>query len=371
MQMLEDRVNAMDIFDGKVMLQLAQDGSDDGRALLAQTVSRFFERELKDSEKDLAGGILMQLVRQAEIDLREALAERLALNPGVPRELIVFLAHDDEISVASPVLMHSPVLGDDDLLAVIAAKGACHWQAIARREQALSQAVSEKLISTGDATTVLRLLENRKADLPRRSFRRIARISLGAEDLHKPLLSRPEIDAELATDIFLCVSEALRSHISERFRISPAMLDKALESLVTEMAGSVAGTQSVTGEMESLARKFAERGEITTDLLIRTLRRGQYAFFSALFARRLNVESGIALRILMKDGGRPLAVACRHLGVLKPEFATLFLLSRGIRKGDKVVDQSELAQALRNFDLIKARDATIVMQSWMQNPEMI
>lgn len=371
MLMQEERVNSMDILDGRLMVQLAQDATEDGRALLTQTVSRFFERDLKDHEKELAGNILLQLVRQAETDLREALAERLAVNPSVPRELVVFLANDDEIAVSSPVLVHSPVLTDSDLLAVIATKGAGHWQAIARREHTLSQAVTEGLISSGDAATVLRLLENPGADIPRRALRRAVRMSLGAESLQAPLLRRPEVDAEIATDLYLCVSGQLRRAITERFSVSPVMIDKALENLVSEMAGSAVGSHSVTGEMESLARRFAEHGEITTDILIRTLRRGQYAFFSALFARRLDVEAGIAMRILMKGGGRPLAVACRHLGIMKPEFATLFLLSRGIRKGDKVVDQNELAQALRNFDQIKSRDAAIVMQSWMQNPEMI
>ena len=370
MRMLGERADTMDILDQHLMVKLAGDVSGDGRALLAQTVSRFFERELKDHEKTLASGILLSLLKQAETDLRQALAERLAVNERVPHELVVFLANDD-ISVATPVLLQSPVLNDSDLINLIRTKGADHWQAIAKRELPLSQAVSDGLAQTGDMQTLFNLVDNQRAQMSRPSIKKIIQMSIRSEMLQAPLLRRPEVDAELATDLYLCVSQVLRKVIADKFSISPTLVEKAMESLVGELSEAAQGVYHVTPEMKTLATKFMERNEVTTDLMLRTLRRGQYAFFNALFAQRLGMDEDIVSKIVLKDGGKALAVACREIGIMKPEFATIFLLSRGIRKGDKVVDQRELAQALKNFDAIKVKDAGLILRSWAKNPEMI
>lgn len=370
MKMVGEKANAMDILDQRMMVKLAEDVSGDGRALLAQTVSRFFERELKDHEKELASGILLSLLKQAERDLREALAERLAVNEHVPHDLIVFLAND-EISVAKQVLLQSPVLIESDLLSIIKSKGADHWQAIAGREIPLSEAVSEGLAASGDIQTLLNLVDNHRARMGRSTIKKIIQMSIRSEKLQAPLLRRPEVDAELATDLYLCVSQVLRRTITDKFNVSPALIEKALESLVSELSAASSGVYHVTGEMNTLAAKFMERNEITIDLMLKTLRRGQYAFFNALFSQRLEMDPEIVSKIILKDGGQALAVACREIGVMKPEFATIFLLSRGIRKGDKIVDQRELALALKNFDGIKTKDASLILRSWKKNPEMI
>ena len=370
MKMIEEKANAMDILDQGLMVTLAEDVSGDGRALLAQTVSRFFERELKEHEKTLASEILLNLLKQAERDLREALAERLAINGNVPHELIVFLAND-EISVATPVLLHSPVLTDSDLISIIRNKGADYWQTIAKREHVLSESVSDDLAISGDMQTVLNLVDNQRTQLSRPAVKKIIQMSIKSERLQAPLLRRPEVDAELATDLYLCVSQVLRKAIMERFSISPALVEKAMDQLVGEMSEAAHGTYHVTAEMKTLASKLLERNEITIDLMVKTLRRGQYAFFNSLFAEKLGMDPEIVSKIILKDGGKALAVACRELEITKPEFATIFLLSRGIRKGDKVVDQRELAGALKNFDAIKIKDASLILRSWAKNPEML
>ena len=363
----ELRVN---ILDPQELLQCAQDTSEPGRRRLAKAVSQFFDQQvLTEQEKTLASEILMNLIRQAEVDLREALAERLSAQDNVPEGLMYYLANDD-ISIARHVLVHSPMLSDAHLLNVIAARGQEHWQHIARREK-LTPMVADRLIDTGDPATVLNLIDNQRAVLTKSSMKKIARISMQSEELHAPLLRRPEIDSELAIDLYMIVSQTLRKDISERFVISGHAVDQAVEDLVQELSNEAKGLRQTTPEMMVLAKKFNERKDVTADLMIKTLRRGQVGFFVALFAERAGLAPEYIVKLVQKDGGKPFVVACRYVGMMKSEFASLFLLSRSIRTGDKIVDQRELAMALKNFDAIKDFDVQRIMKTWVKNPEMI
>ena len=363
----DERVN---ILDPQALLQCAQDTSEAGRQKLAKAVASFFdERQLTGAEQDLAGDILLNLVRQAEIDLREALSERLSVQNNIPPELIVYLAND-QISVARHVLLHSPVLNDVDLIYIITSKGQDHWQTIAKRDM-ISPVVADKLIDTGDPGTVLNLIDNQRVNLQKSSMKKLVKFSLKSEELQAPLLRRPEVDAEVAIDLYMLVSEALRKELSEKFQIAEHAIEHAIEDLIHELSNEAKGLRQTTPEMTALAKRFNERKEITSDLMIKTLRRGQVGFFLALFAEKIGLSHEHVVRLIQKDAGKPFVVACRFTGMMKSEFASLFLLSRGIRTGDKIVDQRELALALKNFDSIKDFDVQRIMKSWLKNPELI
>ena len=363
-------MTAADVLDSKHLLQLAQDTTAVGRYRLASAVSQFFEqKELNETERHLAVEIMMSLIHQAEIDLREALAERLSVLGSVPPEIIIFLAND-AISVARPVLQHSPVLNDVDLVYIIASKGTEHWRSIAMRDH-LSPAIAGRLIDTADCATVMNLIDNQRVVLEKNSIRKLIKASLKAEELQVSLLRRPEIDSDLAVDLYVCVSQVLRHEISKRFRILPTSIKTSLESLIEELSQEAKGLQQVTPAMMLLAKRFAERGEISPVTMIKTLRRGQISFFVALFGEKLGFTPDVVVRMIEKDGGKPFAIACRSTGMMKSEFASIFLLSRGVRTEDKIVDQRELALALEYYDALKEFDVQRVMKSWAKNPESI
>ena len=79
-----DMFRGVNILDPKELLACAQDTSDAGRQRLAKAVSQFFDdRQLNETEQSLASEILLNLIRQAEVDLREALTfARRVYPPG-------------------------------------------------------------------------------------------------------------------------------------------------------------------------------------------------------------------------------------------------------------------------------------------------
>lgn len=366
----KDMYRGVNILDPKELLSCAQDNSDAGRQKLAKAVSQFFDdRHLTETEQSLASEILLNLIRQAEIDLREALAERLSVQANIPAEVIVYLAND-HITVARNVLMHSPLLNDVDLVYVISSKGEEHARLIAQRDR-ISPLVADRLIDTGDVQTMLNLVDNQRVHLQRASMKKLAKAALRSEELQAPLLRRPEVDTDIAIDLYMVVSQALRKEITEKFVIPPQVIDQSLEDLIHELSNEAKGMREASPDMVLLAHRFEERKDISPDLMIRTLRRGQVGFFLALFAERAGLAPDQVVRMIQKDGGKPFVVACRFIGMMKSEFASIFLLSRGIRTGDKIVDQRELAMALKNFDAIRDFDVQRIMKSWLNNPDLI
>lgn len=369
-KMPAEAIRGVNILNPDELLACAQDQTEMGRRRLAEAVSQFFgEKELSATEKNIAGEILLNLVRQAELDLREALAERLALHDNIPPQVMVYLANDD-ITVANSVLKHSPVLKDIDLVYIIGAKGAEHWQAISKREK-MSPMVIDRLIDTGDPSTALNLIDNQRVHLQKGSMKKLIKVALRSEELHAPLMRRPEIDGELAIDLYMVVSHLLRQEITTKFAIPASVVDEATEEMIHELSNEARGQRETTPEMVALARRFQERKDISADLMIKTLRRGQIGFFLALMAQKTTLSPDVISRLMDKDGGKPFVVACRAVGMMKSEFASIFLLSRGISKGDKIVDQRDLAMALKAYDTLKEHDVSRIMQSWTKSPELI
>ena len=53
----------------------------------------------------------------------------------------------------------------------------------------------------------------------------------------------------------------------------------------------------------------------------------------------------------------------------QPDFASIFLLSRQARPGDKTVEPTELAASLEFFDRIDVVEAEKILKKWCQRPD--
>jgi uncharacterized protein (DUF2336 family) len=76
----------------------------------------------------------------------------------MPRDLLLALARD-AATVATPLLLHSRLLGDDDLLAIVQRFSPAHRFAIAGR-RTISGPVAAALCRAGERAVILRLLDN-------------------------------------------------------------------------------------------------------------------------------------------------------------------------------------------------------------------
>ena len=76
-------------------------------------------------------------------------------------------------------------------------------------------------------------------------------------------------------------------------------------------------------------------------------------------------------RLVFEPGGEGLAIACKAIQMTKPDFGSLFLLSRSARPGDKVVDPREVSRAMTFFDRLRPDTAQKVVERWKLDPNYL
>jgi hypothetical protein len=84
-------------------------------------------------------------------------------------------------------------------------------------------------------------------------------------------------------------------------------------------------------------QKLADKQAITPQVLLQALRRGKVQMFEGMFAQLTRLRHNLMRRIVFEPGGEGLSIACKAIGMLKPDFGSLFLLSLSARSGNKVV----------------------------------
>lgn len=344
------------------LLNLANMKDMAARSRLAAEITELMDIDLTPREIAIAGEILAHIIRQVEHDIRCEIATRIATWQEAPHELILFLARDD-IPVARPVLMFSNALNDQDLLAIIADMNQDYAQTIATRSN-LSENVCNRLVQTRHNETILRLLNNHNTRLSNSIMMQIANLARVQENLSAPFLKRDEMNEDIALKIYVFVSAQLRQYIVGRFQVSSEKLDRAFEQTLQAVMVRTSNPADITPEILQLADALKEADSLYPRTLIQALQRGRLGLFTALFARFADLHPDRARQILVEEGGKPLAVACKALGITKPEFTSIFLYCRAGRSTEQNADSKELAKILHFFDNIAVIGAKETLQKW-------
>ena len=350
------------------LLALAHDKSTSARTRVAELVSDlFFDQHavLNDRERSLMGDILRHLIHDVEVSIRRKLAERLASEPTAPRELITTLANDD-IEVAHPVLERSDVLQDEELIEIIHHRTLQHQLVIAMR-RSVSENVSAALVETGNGDVIEKLLGNRDARISRATMEYVVEESKRIDRYQNPLLGRPDLSGELASRMYWWVSAALRTHILERFELDATTLDEAIARTVE----SAIDDDVQEHKAVELARRLNAAKAIDSRLLIKSLRKGEVSLFEALFAELVELPAQLVRRFIFEPGGESLAIASRAVDIDKGDFASIFLLSRAARPGEKLVDPTELSRVIAFYDRVRPDAARLVVRRWRLNPAYV
>lgn len=346
----------VDLFDSRRLCELARARTPESRVDLTDAVASFFNVNLKTHETELAADILMSLLQQAETDLRQALAERLASNERVPLRVVLSLAND-EICVARPILRHSPVLNELDLFYIIQSQPLSHWEAIASRRD-LTPAIVDALVEKREESTARALLANDSVGLTNKALKIFVAMSEVSDGLRLPLSRRPELPLSLARDLYHLASRELQKDLNKRFpqEAFASLLADVMDDAVEDSLNAVAGTLPATPSAASQAavRNYNARNVVAPPKLIEALRLGQFSYFLALFAEYTGLQSCMIDTLMKQRGGKGLAIACKACHMERSDFLTLFMLKTSLASRDKIVDHNEISQALATFDRVQA-----------------
>jgi uncharacterized protein (DUF2336 family) len=349
----------------KDILSLARSRQGSDRERLMLSVADMCEAGLApgarlDPEVEaLVSEIFIDLVVKAEREIRQALAERLAGAAWAPHDLICLLCADD-IDIARPLIAHSPVLEDADLIAVLHRMAIEHQIEVARRP-GIGPGVVSVILDQGQPAVLSAFADNDTADLNPAALVRLVDTSRELAALRSPLVRHPRMTKALAERLYGWVGDSLRQAIVSRFKVDADALDRALDEAVNVTqpiqtrgggGGIVIAQEDERRRMErQLVAKLNDGAQLKPGYLIRALREQRLTLFIAALAELACLDvSAIELAI---DSDRPelLALACTAADVDRSAFSTILALVRQLAAGHPHDERGTGRRSLQAFSI--------------------
>ena len=132
--------------------------------------------------------VMQRLADLVCAETRKFAAEKLCRLDNAPQEIVRRFAFD-VIDVADPILRHSPVLSDQDLVQVSEAKGEEHMVSICMRRE-LSCVVTDVLIRSEHGSVLIKLAANANAEISAVGMSVLNKAACGDQSLAREIAQR-------------------------------------------------------------------------------------------------------------------------------------------------------------------------------------
>ena len=344
------------------LIDLAKEPSGERRRdLLREVTDLFLEKpaDLSEAETQHFSEIMSKVAFDLEMAVRRELAERLSHTDSAPHDLITKLAND-EIEVAQPVLANSTVLKNADLIEIIKRHSQDHMKVIAVRED-VAKEVSHTLVEHGSDDILETLVQNKGAQMSRKTMETVIARAENSERLHKPLINRQDLPPDLMNEMFWFVSKALREEIvMKNDAIDDALLNEALASTKAAMGNEAEEAEANWSAPEKFIRRKERLKQLDQGLLVQLLRQGKLNEFLFGFARLADLDVRTAKHIIFKKDSQALAIGCKAIGFDRATFSNLLLLSD--EKGERSTE--EVFELLSMYDKITTEACQRTMRFW-------
>ena len=304
-------------------LLLSRDENDDVRNELATKIASLaplLTPKQQERVGDVIAEILLTLAHDQLPRVRRILSEALKDATNVPASVIERLANDDDLSVARPVLEHSPLLSDEILLELIESppvQGAV--EAIARRD-GLNDAMSDAIVATDDRDAITALLCNHSAQIREEALDGLVDRAAVNADWQAPLAARPQLSGNAINKLAEVVAESLLETLLARDDIDEATARQVSETMRRRLArgGADPGPQEDRDTAASAgerARMLHDADRLDGDVLLLALGRGDGPFVTAALALLASVTTELVEKIVSLGSAKGLTAIVWKAGL--------------------------------------------------------
>lgn len=255
---------------------------------------------LQPQERALAADALLLHLPRLGAPQMAKIAERVAMMDQPPPLVTAKLIRDQRVEVMSPLLERGVNISDSDMIDAAAPDDMERLRIIARR-RSHSPVVSAHLSASGDPLIILALLRNPGSQMAYHVFAAIAELALEHPALLAPLVTKPELPAAVAFELYWVLPPELRRLMLTRFLTDSGTLGRILRMTLAQDEGLHAGAlreeravlpEDLDEAIESIAAghmgQACQRLSGLTGLNVETVR------------RILNDPHGEALIVLLK-----------------------------------------------------------------------
>lgn len=251
---------------------------------------------------------LRRLVDDTAVAVRAAVADAVADLPDAPRELILRLARDAEMPVAEPVIRLSPLLTDNDLLALVTEPAASPTLTAVARRPHLSEVVSGAVAATADVTAVAALLENESAAIRESTLDALVAGAAGTMAWQGPLVRRPALPPRAQRALAGFVTEGLLASLATRPDLDPVLLDDLRDRMAGRLVPSQVPSASSTVPAPVTGGGAGEAG------FLQACRRGDRAGAAELLAEAANLPRAMVGQAAQLRSAKALVSLCWKAG---------------------------------------------------------
>jgi uncharacterized protein (DUF2336 family) len=274
--------------------------------------------DLTEDDRAAAEGALLMLLDDASPLVRQAMAEVFSRSADAPAAIVQALSLD-QASVALPVLEHSPLLIDADLVDIIATGNGEMQCAIARRIH-LPASVCAAIAEVGTAAAALELIENAYAELAPFSWDRIVERHGHLAAIRESMLVLEDLPAATRVALVAKLSDTLAQFVVARNWLSSDRADRLASEARDRSTVNIAA-RSYGDEMRGLVRHLRATGQLTAGLILRALLSGNQDLFESALAELSDLPQARVSALLHDRGGPSLQALLIRAGLPESTFA--------------------------------------------------
>jgi uncharacterized protein (DUF2336 family) len=269
--------------------------------------------DLSEEDRAAAEGALLMLLDDPSPLVRRVMAEVFAGTSRAPAAIVRSLS-TDQPSVALPVLEHSPLLLDADLVDIVATGNDEMQCAIARRSN-LPPSVCAAIAEVGCASAALELIENPQAELAPFSWDRIVERHGHLAAIRESMLVLEDLPAATRAALVGKLTDTLAQFVVARNWLSADRAGRITNEVRDRSTVNIASL-SRGEDMRDLVQHLRATGQLTTGLILRALLSGNLELFDhalselsglplARVSALLHERSSASLQALLLRAGLP------------------------------------------------------------------
>ena len=274
--------------------------------------------DLSDDDRTAAEGALLMLLDDASPLVRRAMAEVFARSAEAPAGIVQALSLDQP-SVALPILEHSPLLIDADLVDIVATGGSETQCAIARR-MCLPASVCAAIAEVGTASAALELIENAYAELAPFSWDRIVERHGHLAAIRESMLVLEDLPAATRVALVAKLSDTLAQFVVARNWLSADRAERIAGEARDRSTINIAAS-SQGEDMRGLIAHLRATSQLTAGLILRALLSGNLELFEAALAELSGLPRGRVSALLLDRGEASLVAVLKRAGLPESTFA--------------------------------------------------
>jgi uncharacterized protein (DUF2336 family) len=341
--------------------EMLQSGSPEKCADSLRRITTLFINSANRFNEDHVGlfdDILCELVNEIETKARAELSRRLAPIANAPPALVRQLAHDNDISVAGPMIEQSERLEEDDLIDIAETKSQAHLQAISGRK-GIGEAITDVLVRRGDQEVARSVAENASARLSNDAFSALVTRAEKDGVLAEKVGRRSDIPSHLFRDLLMRATEVVQRRLLATAKPeTQSEIRRVLANISSELNTKITPRDYTVAQRTVLA--LHQAGKLGENELVDFAKSKKYEETVASLSALCGVPIEAVDRLTAGERPDPVLILCKAIGFQWPTVRAIILA----RPDDKGISNQLLDIAYSNFERLSTSTAQRVVRFW-------